>query len=214
MRVSKHVLWPTLGLWVALASAEEVPPRQHEAHEHGSARMNVATEQNDLYVEFASPAANIVGFEHEARTSQEKETVRKALEVLENAGRVLQPTAAARCQLTEVEVESAMLEARYKDHETEEHAEGEHHTGAHEEQEHAHREHGDDDHDEDDQDESAHADLHVSYHFRCDAPDALDFIEVKIFELFPGTESIDSQVITERSQTRVELTPGRSVLRL
>ena len=34
--------------------------RHHEAHEHGVAHMNVAVERNELYIEFISPAANIV----------------------------------------------------------------------------------------------------------------------------------------------------------
>ena len=85
MHLWRHVLWPMLGLWVVLAPAEESATRQHEAHEHGSARLNVALEGADLYVEFVSPAANIVGFEYEARTEEEKRTVHEALETLESA---------------------------------------------------------------------------------------------------------------------------------
>lgn len=184
----RYLFGPALGLWVLLAPAEESEMRQHEAHEHGSARLNVALEGAELYAEFASPAANIVSFEYRARTAEEKKTVHEALEMLEHGSRLLRPTAAARCRLSEVD--SEMLE------------------GGHGHQQHDEEEHGEEEHGE------MHSEFHVSYRFACGAPEALDSIEVKIFELFPGTERIESQVITDRGQTRVELTPKRPNLPL
>ncbi len=185
MHLCRYVLGPALGLWVVLAPAEESEMRQHEAHEHGSARLNVAIEGAELYAEFASPAANIVGFEYRARTAEEKKTVHEALEMLEHGSRLLRPTAAARCRLSEVEVDSEMLE------------------GGHGHQQHDEEEHGE-----------MHSEFHVSYRFACGAPEALDSIEVKLFELFPGMERIESQVITDRGQTRAQLTPKRPNLAL
>ena len=57
--------------------------RHHEAHEHGVAHMNVAFEGNELYIEFISPAANIVGFEHQPRTQEQKAAVKAAIKKLE-----------------------------------------------------------------------------------------------------------------------------------
>ena len=53
--------------------------RHHEAHEHGVANLNVAVEGNNIYIEFSSPAANIVGFEHHPRTHEQKDAVRDAV---------------------------------------------------------------------------------------------------------------------------------------
>ena len=57
--------------------------RHHEAHEHGVAHMNVDFEGNELYIEFISPAANIVGFEHQPSTQEQNTAVKAAIKKLE-----------------------------------------------------------------------------------------------------------------------------------
>ena len=71
-------------LSVLVLKAQEEPSRRHNAHEHGVAHLNVAIEHADLYLEFISPAANIVGFEHPPRTDGQKAKVNKAVEALKN----------------------------------------------------------------------------------------------------------------------------------
>jgi hypothetical protein len=44
--------------------------------------MNVAFEENELYIELISPAASIVGFEHHPRSEAQKTAVKKATETL------------------------------------------------------------------------------------------------------------------------------------
>jgi hypothetical protein len=56
--------------------------RHHEAHQHGISHMNVAFEENELYIELISPAASIVGFEHHPRSEAQKTAVKKATETL------------------------------------------------------------------------------------------------------------------------------------
>ena len=62
-----------------------VPPaladgyKHHKAHVHGVAHLNMALENNELYIEFTSPAADIVVFKHEHKTEEEKSTKQKAL---------------------------------------------------------------------------------------------------------------------------------------
>lgn len=57
-------------------------PHSHEAHEHGVAQLTLAIEGNVLAIEFESPAANLVGFEHKARTQEEIKQVKQAKDIL------------------------------------------------------------------------------------------------------------------------------------
>ena len=66
-----------------LSNIQAAEHRHHEAHEHGVAHMNVAFEGNELYIELISPAANIVGFEHQPRTQEQKAAVKAAIKKLE-----------------------------------------------------------------------------------------------------------------------------------
>ncbi len=80
-------------LSVLVLKAQEEPSRHHDAHEHGVAHLNVAVEDADLYLEFISPAANIVGFEHSPRTDAQKATVKAAVDKLkEGEAMILRPS--------------------------------------------------------------------------------------------------------------------------
>lgn len=88
--------------------------RQHDAHQHGVATMNVAIDSNQLHIEFESPAMNIVGFEHAARTQKQKRAVVQANQVLNNAKALFILPVAANCRLLKSEVESPLLQKTHK----------------------------------------------------------------------------------------------------
>jgi hypothetical protein len=46
--------------------------RQHKAHSHGHAELNMAFENLKGTIEFKSPADSVVGFEHEAKSEKDK----------------------------------------------------------------------------------------------------------------------------------------------
>jgi hypothetical protein len=46
--------------------------RQHEAHVHGVAEVNIAVEGTKAIVEFHSPAESVMGFEHDAKSAADK----------------------------------------------------------------------------------------------------------------------------------------------
>ena len=64
----------------ALAYSASAPAQHRElgAHEHGRGTLNVAVEGKRISMELEVPAADIVGFEHAARTRQQKAAVEKA----------------------------------------------------------------------------------------------------------------------------------------
>ena len=185
----------TIG-WLSLAAQAE-EHHHHGAHVHGIAHLNVALEGKKLYMEFVSPAANIVGFEHAPKTQAERDAVESARNTLKNGEAVFKLPPAAGARLVEASVVS---EAEHDTHHDAEHGhEGE---GHHEEKAgkgHTH-------HDADDHDRETHSDFKAVYRFVCQNPDKLANIEVRLFELFPGIEEIEVQVLTETKQTAMELT--------
>lgn len=65
------------------------PHREHGAHEHGIASLDVTVDGNKVDIDLHSPAVNIIGFEHSARTAADKarqqaglDRIRKNLSVL------------------------------------------------------------------------------------------------------------------------------------
>ncbi|MDH5368544.1 MAG: DUF2796 domain-containing protein [Gammaproteobacteria bacterium] len=83
--------------------------REHGAHEHGSATLNIAIEENSLHIELESPAMNIVGFEHAASNEKQNTTVTQATQALKEAPKQFVLPAAAQCILAEAHVESPLL---------------------------------------------------------------------------------------------------------
>lgn len=80
------------------------------AHEHGSARMNLALDGQLLEIEFASPAMNLVGFEHAPRSDADKSRIAAARSSLEQPLTLFGLPGAANCQVTHQELSSALFE--------------------------------------------------------------------------------------------------------
>ncbi|MDX1553826.1 MAG: DUF2796 domain-containing protein [Marinobacter sp.] len=73
------------------------------AHEHGHARLQIALENNSIDLIFTSPAYNLAGFEHEARTDEEQNRLAEIKEWLETTPLV--NTATASCRVSGAAVE-------------------------------------------------------------------------------------------------------------
>ena len=52
---------------------------QHGPHAHGEGRLNLAAEKNEVEIEVTLPGADVVGFEHEAESPEDKKAVATAL---------------------------------------------------------------------------------------------------------------------------------------
>ncbi|MBL7002551.1 MAG: DUF2796 domain-containing protein [Gammaproteobacteria bacterium] len=94
--------------------------REHDAHEHGTALLNVAIEENSLHIEFESPAMNIVGFEHKANSGKNKLAIKNAVNRLKQGESLFITPEKAQCKLAHAEIESSLIE---KTEEHEEHNE-------------------------------------------------------------------------------------------
>lgn len=187
-----------------------------DAHEHGVASLNLVVDGGQLIIELDSPAANIVGFEHMPSTAEDLAALADARKQLLQADALFAIADAAGCALEEAEATSPLFEAeahaaghghqdhagKHHDHDDEHHAEHAKHGGE------GHAEHKHADH------AGAHSDIEASFHFDCANPDAIEQIEVKLFEVFPGTEKLLLQAITPRGQQGGELTPTQNIIRL
>ncbi len=95
-------------------------------HVHGQGQVSMAIDQNLLSMTLESPGADIIGFEHEARTAEEKAAVTKALKQLSDPMFVIQLPGSASCKVIQASSEVASENggeghADHEDHESEAH---------------------------------------------------------------------------------------------
>ena len=168
--------------------------RQHGTHNHGHATLNIVQEGKSIELILESPAANIVGFEHEPKNTEEKQLVESALDILKKGEQLFVFSPNALCTQTGVEIESELAE--HSDHEDEH--EDEHEESGHDE----HEKPGHDEHE-------GHSDFVIHYQFSCDNPASLESLELQFFKQFPMTEEIDAQIVTGKRQFAAELSATR-----
>ncbi|QTN47183.1 DUF2796 domain-containing protein [Ectopseudomonas mendocina] len=94
------------------------------AHEHGVASLNAALDGNLLELQLESPAMNLVGFEHAAKSDADKAKVAAAKRELEQPV-MLFALDSGDCKATAVELESQLFGDADHDHDHHAH-EGEH----------------------------------------------------------------------------------------
>jgi hypothetical protein len=152
------------------------------AHEHGVASLNVALDGQTLEIQLQSPAMNLVGFEHEAKSDADKAKVAAARQHLEQPQALFALPIEAKCALQDSELDSPLF--------------GGH---AHDEHEHA-DEHGHSDIDASYRFACANA----------EALQTLEL--GSFFGTFPGTEKLEVQLIGPSGQQGAELTPSNSRL--
>lgn len=197
--------------------------KEHGAHEHGAARLTIATTDDGIEVSLESPAANVFGFEHIASSDDDHHTIHSAVKTLENGNEIFYATKAAGCELSSVEIESAQVEAHkhekhgdeghdhdHDDHEKE-HVEKDKDAHDHDEK---HEEHADHDHDEHDHESgSTHNDVDVTWNFKCESPKELERVDVRLFSKFlKGFEKISVDWISASKAGKVDLEADGMVL--
>ncbi|MGC9422114.1 zinc uptake protein ZrgA [Vibrio sp.] len=170
--------------------------RQHDAHVHGHVELNIAQDGHDLLIEVTAPGANVVGFEHPPETDQERQSLNRALEILEQANGLFNLTTQANCQLEEAHITHSL--------------DGEkHHTDQHH---HEHEHHHDHDHDHDH--DHQHGEFNAQYHYHCENISDLRHIDSQWFKLFPSTEKMSVNLLTDKVQTALALTPKQTRISL
>ena len=188
-----------LGLAVTLAHSATVRANE-AAHVHGQGHVNIAFENDRIYMELESPGADIVGFEYAARSTAETEAVAKALAMLQDALQMLRFDAGAGCSVVGASA----------DIETEDAHDG--HDG-HDGHDHNEHEAGGTSPDQP-QAGMAHAAYIAEYEIRCANIDALKSIEFTYFEHFRNAQSLNIVLIQGAQQRQLQIDRSNPVLTL
>ncbi|MDX7901198.1 DUF2796 domain-containing protein [Aeromonas media] len=178
----------------AQAHHDEHESHGHGAHEHGHGHLNLVVDGNQLMIELQAPAADLVGFEHAAKSEEEKAQYAKAVARLQQPDALFRLDPAAGCKLTQQE-----LQAAKEDHDHEHDHDHDHDKAASDEHEHHH-------------DEADHADMGAMYTYTCATPAKLTGLEATLFSLYPSLEKLSVQGILPTGQTAAELTPSANKL--
>jgi len=180
---------------LALTSLMLALPSHHalaidlDAHEHGSASLNIAIDSSTIAMRFESPAVNIVGFEYTTKDAQQQLLIKQAKNNLSNFDAIFQLAGAVSCQTVQ---SSANWVTKHEE---------------------SHEEH--EEHEEHDKAPSAeHAEFIAEYHLECTQLNNLTAINVNLFEFFPAISDLDVQVIYSGGQIKQELNVSNTLIKL
>ena len=201
---------------LVLGTSARASERQLDAHQHGHGTLNLALEGPTLLIELEAPGADIVGFEHPAKSAEDRAAIESAKGRLKNPLALFALDAEAGCVVESADVE--LIGDHEEAHHEDEHHEDEHHEDEHHEDEHHEEGHDEDMHGEEGHDEAhggeTHTEFHAEYRLTCAAPGRIDQITFPYFDLFPGAEELDVNAITADGQSRHEVDRVSPVLRL
>ena len=180
-----------LGAFAVSPAAAQTAHRELGPHEHGRGTLNIAVEGNKISMELEVPGVDIVGFEHEAKTREDKATLEKAKQKLSAPLSLFRLPASAGCRVTEAKVE---VEAGEHDHADKEKTGGEGTRGADR--------------------QGHHSEFHNQYSLECASPASITGIEFGYFNAFPGAEKLEVNVLTAKGQNKFEVTRANPNLSL
>ena len=219
--------WITLGSAMALSASALAS--EFDAHQHGHANLSLVVENNQVMIEFESPAMNLVGFEHAPSTDSDKKLVAAALDQLHHPEELFVIKGKGQCEWQDTKVSTSMagVDEHHDEHHGEHH-DDEHHDDHHDDEHHDdhhddehHDDHHDDEHHDDHKDEhhhddhadhegESHSEFMASYQLTCKSADKIQSLDVQLFSLFKGIAEIEVQMIGPKGQNLKELTSGET----
>lgn len=199
----------------ALSSAVTAFERDHDAHEHGHARLMVAIEKNELQLMLQTPSMNLLDFEHKATSKKDQATLKTVTKQLRSGNGLLTINPEASCSLEKAEVESSLLsDGHHDDHDKHHDDHDKHHDDHDKEHASSHKEdHHKDEHGDEHDDKETHSEFEVTYHYECKDISKLSSVTVGFFKAFSGFEEIEANILLKNEQKLVELTAKDNVVR-
>lgn len=176
------------------------------AHEHGQSALDIAIEGNRVAMVLRAPGFDIVGFEYEAATAEDRAALDAGIAALSAPLSLFVVPQAAGCSA--VLVRAGLVEEHDHDHAEagHDHAEADHdHDGHDHAEDAAHAE---------EEAHAEHTEFQARYTLDCADPSAIDRIEFAFFERFPNAQEVDVQLITDKGATGLEVTRAAPVLDL
>ena len=162
--------------------------RELGPHQHGHGKLNIAIENGEVSMGLDVPGADIVGFEHEPSTPEQKAAFEAGKAKLAEALSIFRMPAEAGCKVKEAKVS----------------VEGEHEeetpkgtTASAHEKEEAH-----------------HSDFNVDYKLQCQSLAKLTVIDFDYFKTFAGARVLEVTIITSKGQNSFQVTREKPSLDL
>jgi hypothetical protein len=163
-----------------------------DAHVHGLSELTMTIEKQTLEIEVTSPAINIVGFEHRAKTKKSIALVQKA-KIQLSRHKDLFSFSGGACILIDKSVDISSI-TKADNVETDLHEHGHEHKN--------------------DTKKFSHREVIGHYRYYCKKASTLTAITVKIFDQFVGINQIKARWLTEKQQGSVTLSPTKQVINL
>ena len=200
--VMKYILSVFLVLLAGVANAGE--KRQLDSHEHGHGTLNIAVEGKKLEMELEIPGADIVGFEHKAKSKQDKEAIKNAKKLLAKPLSLFVMPKDAKCEVVKAKVHLTGEDKKHDHHD--------HHKNKHKGHDHGHKKHKAHSHDhghkkkhKDHKHEANHNEFHAEYEMKCADIKKIKSIQFDFFKTFKGSEELDVTIISGKGQKRFEV---------
>ena len=168
--------------------------KAHEpgAHVHGLATLEVAIDGAAVQINLDSPLDNLLGFERAPRNEKERQSVKAMALKLHQADTLFVFTPAAQCRLESARLESSVLApsllasvASPDKNDTLPQADA----------------------------SDVHAELAATWRFQCAAPQALQEVDVRLFQKFSSLKRIDAAVAGPEGQSSAKLSPKSTRLK-
>ncbi|WP_021023531.1 zinc uptake protein ZrgA [Salinivibrio costicola] len=193
-RLLPSVITMAIATTSAATLADEASYQSFDAHVHGKVALSLAQDGERVFIELTAPGHDVVGFEHQPKNAADQQAVEDAYALLRDGGKRFQLAEAANCQLAETKVTSSFDDYDEHYNHEEHHGHDEHHD--HDEH-HGHDEHDAHHDDHHGHDQGNHNTLSVNYQFVCQNPQAFTELKTDWFSLFPNTEAIKIQAVTD-----------------
>ncbi len=239
----KSIATVLLSFVVSLTAFQTLASKTLDSHEHGSANLSIAIDNNLISIRFESPAVNIVGFEYQPNDEEQQARVTEAENMLSNFEATFNLKGEPNCQILQSSANWISDHDEHSEHENDisktDHADHSEHDNETAKSDHdGHSEHENDtaesDHDghsehENDTAESEHdghsehennivkaehAEFLAKFELQCEQINNLAAIDVKILTLFPAIDEIDAQIIYPGGQLQQELTIDNTLINL
>lgn len=151
--------------------------RELGPHVHGAGTLSIAIEGSKVSLDFSAPANDILGFEHQPSTNEQKQALEKAIAALGKPLELFGFPAAAGCS---VETANVVFNAgEPKDAKADAKPAGEEH---------------------------AHADFDIDYALTCKVPAELGSLTFPYFRQFAGAQKLTVTVVGDKGQSQFEVT--------
>jgi hypothetical protein len=160
---------------------------EHKSHIHGLAEITMVIENDRLEIEIKSPAMNLVGFEHKARTQKHIAAVNKAELLLSNPKEIFSFTG-GHCKLINKSLDLSHIKK------THHHLEKESTKSIHK--------------------QNNHSEVMAHYYYHCEKTSALSAITVTLFDMFPSLQKVYVMWATENQQGAITLSATNKVINL